>query len=211
MKATITKFTLAALLLTGAWSTVQASPQVLLETSEGNIRVDLDPEAAPQTVENFLAYVDAGFYDGTLFHRVIPSFMIQGGGYTPEMERKDTLDPIQNEADNGLKNKRGTIAMARTGNPHSATAQFFINLVDNGFLDHTAKSGRGWGYCVFGQVVEGMEVVDRIAAVPTGVVDNMKDVPKTPVIIERASRIETGEPEEAPQAADESPAEAKGE
>ncbi len=197
MKATMAKFTLAALLLIGAWGAAQAAPQVLLETSEGNIRLELDPAAAPQTTENFLAYVDAGFYDGTLFHRVIPNFMIQGGGFTPEMQRKETRDPIQNEADNGLKNQRGTIAMARTGNPHSATAQFFVNLVDNGFLDHTGKSGRGWGYCVFGQVVEGMEVVDRIAEVPTGVVNRMKDVPKTPVIIERASRIETGEPETA--------------
>ena len=197
MKAMMTRFTLAALLLVGAWSAAQAAPQVLLETSEGNIRLELNPAAAPQTVENFLAYVDAGFYDGTLFHRVIPNFMIQGGGFTPEMQRKETRDPIQNEADNGLKNQRGTIAMARTGNPHSATAQFFINLVDNGFLDHTGKSGRGWGYSVFGRVVEGMEVVDRIAAVPTGVVNRMKDVPKTPVIIERASRIETGESETA--------------
>jgi cyclophilin family peptidyl-prolyl cis-trans isomerase len=208
MKATIAKFTLAALLLTGVWSAAQAGPQVLLETSEGNIRLELDAEAAPQTVENFLAYVDAGFYDGTLFHRVIKGFMIQGGGFTPEMQRKETRDPIQNEADNGLKNRRGTIAMARTGDPDSATAQFFINLVDNGFLNHSGKSRRGWGYCVFGEVVEGMEVVDRIAETPTGIVKGMKDVPKTPVLIERASRIETGEPKPAAQAPAESPAQA---
>ena len=128
-------------------------------------------------------------------------------GMTP----RKTRDSIQNEADNGLSNMQGTIAMARTGKINSATSQFFINLVDNGFLNHSGKTRRGWGYCVFGEVVEGMEVVDRIAAVPTGVVDNMRDVPKTPVIIERASRIETGEPEAAAQAADESPAEAKGE
>lgn len=190
MRVSIAKMALAAALLISGWTNAQAGPQVLLETNKGNIRLELNPEAAPQSVENFLSYVDAGFYDGTLFHRVIKGFMVQGGGYTPDMQRKEARDPIQNEADNGLKNVRGSVAMARTSNPHSATAQFFINLVDNGFLDHRGKNPRGWGYCVFGQVVEGMDVVDEIAGVPTGVTNRMKDVPKTPVIIERASRIE---------------------
>ena len=141
------------------------NPVVLLETTSGDILVELYPDKAPETVANFLKYVDDGFYNNTIFHRVIPGFMIQGGGLTARMQQKDTSAPIKNEADNGLKNDRGTIAMARTMDPHSATAQFFINLVDNDFLNFQAPSGNGWGYCVFGRVTEGMDVVDKIAKV----------------------------------------------
>jgi len=140
-------------------------PRVVMETSLGRIVIELDAEKAPKTVENFLRYVDAGFYDGTVFHRVISNFMIQGGGFTADLAQKRTRPPIQNEAKNGLKNKRGTIAMARMREPHSATAQFFINVVDNSRLDY--PSFDGWGYCVFGKVVEGMEVVDKIRKTPT--------------------------------------------
>ena len=143
------------------------NPVVLLETTSGDILVELYPDKAPETVANFLKYVDDGFYNNTIFHRVIPGFMIQGGGFTARMQQKDTSAPIKNEADNGLKNDRGTIAMARTMDPHSATAQFFINLVDNDFLNFQAPSGNGWGYCVFGRVTEGMDVVDKIAKVKT--------------------------------------------
>ena len=143
------------------------NPVVLLETTSGDILVELYPDKAPETVANFLKYVDNGFYNNTIFHRVIPGFMIQGGGLTARMQQKDTEAPIKNEADNGLKNDRGTIAMARTMDPHSATAQFFINLVDNDFLNFQAPSGNGWGYCVFGKVTEGMDVVDKIAKVKT--------------------------------------------
>jgi len=164
------------------------NPRVLLETNKGNITLELDAQQAPKSVANFLAYVDAGFYDGTIFHRVIPDFMIQGGGYNDEMERKETRLPIQNEADNGLKNDRGTLAMARTSNPHTATSQFFINLKNNEFLNHKGKSPPGWGYAVFGRVISGMEVVDAIAAEPTGTRAGMQDVPNTPVVIQRATR-----------------------
>ena len=143
-------------------------PSVVLETSAGEITIELDPGKAPKTVENFLSYVDSGHYDGTIFHRVIRNFMIQGGGMDVRMNERDTGDPIENEADNGLKNERGTIAMARTSDPHSATAQFFINAVEtNSFLDHTNKSGSGWGYCVFGRVTSGLDVVDAIRNVAT--------------------------------------------
>ncbi len=141
-----------------------SKPRVMLETSKGVIVLELDAKAAPKTVENFLGYVREGFYDGTVFHRVIRGFMVQGGGFTQDMQQKSTHAPIENEANNGLLNKRGTVAMARTMDPHSATAQFFINTVDNSFLDHSEKTSRGWGYCVFGKVVEGMEVVDAIEA-----------------------------------------------
>lgn len=164
-----------------------ANPQVALETSKGTIVLELDAEKAPKTVENFLGYVESGFFDGTVFHRVKPGFMIQGGGMTTELKKKDTRDPIQNEADNGLTNDRGTIAMARTGDPHSATAQFFINTVDNGFLNHTGKSGRGWGYAVFAKVVEGMDVVDAISAVKTTRKGMHAAVPIEPVVINKAS------------------------
>ena len=160
-----------------------ANPRVLIETSKGNITVELFPGQAPQSAGNFLNYVKTGFYDGLVFHRVIPNFMIQGGGMTPDMEEKPKNAPIQNEADNGLKNLRGTLAMARTGEPHSASSQFFINVADNAFLNHRGKSFEGWGYAVFGQVVDGMDVVDAIAAVPRGNRGPHGDVPVDPVVM----------------------------
>ena len=166
------------------------NPVVLLETTSGDILVELYPDKAPETVANFLKYVDNGFYNNTIFHRVIPGFMIQCGGLTARMQQKDTEAPIKNEADNGLKNDRGTIAMARTMDPHSATAQFFINLVDNDFLNFQAPSGNGWGYCVFGKVTEGMDVVDKIAKVKTTTVGMYQDVPSDLVVITGASRFE---------------------
>ena len=159
---------------------------VKLHTNFGTIVIELDAAKAPETVKNFLAYVEAGHYDNTIFHRVIDGFMIQGGGFEPGMSQKPTNAPIQNEAANGLKNDRYTIAMARTGDPHSATAQFFINVKDNAFLNHTAPSGQGWGYCVFGKVVEGMDVVDKIKGVRTGSKGFHQDVPVEDVIIEKA-------------------------
>ncbi|MEZ5330518.1 MAG: peptidylprolyl isomerase [Thermoanaerobaculia bacterium] len=165
-----------------------AHPRVALETNKGTIVVELDRENAPVSTENFLSYVDDGFYDGTIFHRVISGFMIQGGGFDADMNKKATKPPIQNEAKNGLKNDRGTIAMARTNDPHSATAQFFINHRDNGPLDYPSQDG--WGYAVFGKVVEGMDVVDAIADVRTGVKNGMRDVPMEEVVIERAHRVE---------------------
>jgi len=160
---------------------------VTLETSHGNIVIELNDEKAPETVKNFLSYVNDGFYDGTIFHRVIPNFMVQGGGFMPGMVQKKVEDPIQNEADNGLTNDRNTIAMARTNDPHSATAQFFINHNDNAFLNHTAPSGTGWGYCVFGKVTDGMDAVDAIAAVSTGNDDGHADVPVETVTINKAT------------------------
>jgi peptidyl-prolyl cis-trans isomerase B (cyclophilin B) len=165
------------------------NPRVALETSMGTIVLELDGEKAPKTVANFLAYVDAEHYTDTIFHRVIKAFMIQGGNFTAEMTPKATKPPVQNEADNGLKNLRGTIAMARTNDPHSASSQFFINAKDNGFLDHTAKDTRGWGYCVFGKVVEGMDVVEKIEATATGTVKRFKDVPLEPIVIKSAKRL----------------------
>ena len=170
-------------------------PRVLLETSKGNILIELHPDKAPKTVENFLAYVESGFYDGTIFHRVIPRFMLQGGGFTADMQKKQTQPPITNEADNGLKNKRGTLSMARTGDPHSATAQFFLNVVDNVSLDHTAKTQRGWGYAVFATVIEGMDVADAIVSVPTTFHGRMQNVPRTPVTIDKASVVKPAEME----------------
>ena len=158
-------------------------------TNLGVITLELDAEKAPKTAENFIQYVQDGHFDGTIFHRVIPGFMAQGGGFTPDMNQKEVRAPIDNEAANGLKNKRGTIAMARTNDPHSATAQFFINLVDNDFLDFRAPSGNGWGYCVFGAVVEGIEVVDAMAKSPTGNKGFHQDVPKEAIIIEKAEII----------------------
>ena len=160
--------------------------RVDLNTSKGTITLELDDEKAPATVANFLEYVAKGHYDNTVFHRVIPSFMIQGGGFEPGMQQKPTRAPIKNEADNGLKNERYSIAMARTSDPHSASAQFFINVADNAFLDFKMPSGNGWGYCVFGKVVEGSEVVDKIKGVKTGNAGFHQDVPKEDVIIERA-------------------------
>jgi peptidyl-prolyl cis-trans isomerase B (cyclophilin B) len=166
------------------------NPQVKLVTSKGDIVLELFSDKAPKTVENFLNYVDLGFYNGTIFHRVIKGFMIQGGGFTPKMERKETLPPIQNEADNGLKNNRGTIAMARTSRPHTATSQFFINTIDNFQLNfRNKKSTSAWGYCVFGKVIEGMNVVDAIENLPTGKKEGYDDVPKIEVIIKKAELI----------------------
>lgn len=159
---------------------------VKLETNKGVIAIELDGEKAPVTTENFLSYVKKGFYDGTIFHRVIDGFMIQGGGLDQDMNEKETEDPIENEAANGLKNDKYTVAMARTSDPHSATAQFFINVKDNDFLNHTAKTNRGWGYAVFGKVVEGTDVVDLIKSVKTGSVKYYQDVPLEPVIILKA-------------------------
>ena len=164
--------------------------QVRLETSLGGIIISLNAEKAPGTVKNFLEYVRSGYYDGTIFHRVIPGFMIQGGGYNKDFKEGPTRDPINNEADNGLQNVLGSIAMARTSRPHSATAQFFINVADNRFLNHTSKSVRGWGYAVFGEVIEGMDIVNRIAKLPTGRGGPfVKDVPQESALIIQASII----------------------
>jgi len=166
-----------------------SDPVVEVSTNHGTFAIQLDPAKAPSSVANFLAYVDAKHYDGTVFHRVIPTFMIQGGGFDERLEKKPTRAPIQNEADNGLKNTRGTVAMARTSEPHSATAQFFVNVTDNGFLDHQAKSGPGWGYAVFGKVTEGMDTVDKIKSVQTGAVGPFaKDAPLKPVVIHHVRR-----------------------
>jgi cyclophilin family peptidyl-prolyl cis-trans isomerase len=164
-------------------------PRVVLETSKGNVVIELYQDKAPKTVKNFLDYTKAGFFNGTIFHRVIPGFMIQGGGFTPDMTEKPTRPSIQNEADNGLGNQRGTLAMARTRDPNSAGAQFFINLKDNSPLNHTAKTLDGWGYAVFGRVVEGMEVVDAIATVPTASKGMYDDVPVQPVVIKKARLV----------------------
>ncbi len=175
----------ALLAIAIAAGSARAETRVTLETTQGDIVLALDEEKAPLTVANFLRYAREGFYAGTIFHRVIDGFMIQGGGFTADYRRKPTAEPIDNEADNGLRNRRGTLAMARTGDPHSATAQFFINVADNDFLDHQAPTPRGWGYAVFGEVVEGMEVVDVIRAIPTGPGGPFRsDVPRTPVVIQ---------------------------
>lgn len=164
--------------------------KVAIETSLGTFTLELDEDAAPKSVANFLAYVDAGHYAGTLFHRVIDNFMVQGGGYDATLTKKPTQPPVENEAANGLKNTVGTVAMARTSDPHSATSQFFVNVADNGFLDHKEPSDAGWGYTVFGKVVEGMDVVERIKAVPTGPKEPFaKDVPVEDVVIVSATRL----------------------
>lgn len=165
------------------------SPMVKLHTNHGTITLQLDAEHAPNTVKNFLEYVNGGFYSNTIFHRVIDRFMIQGGGFEPGMIQKKVNDPIKNEADNGLKNDIYTIAMARTNDPHSATAQFFINVKNNGFLNYTASNAQGWGYCVFGKVVEGTEVVDAIRKVKTGTRAGFQDVPQEDVIITSAEEV----------------------
>jgi peptidyl-prolyl cis-trans isomerase B (cyclophilin B) len=162
---------------------------VKLQTNQGTITIELDAAKAPKTVENFLSYVKKGHYDGTIFHRVINGFMIQGGGFAPGMRQKPTDAPISNEATNGLRNQKYTIAMARTGDPHSATAQFFINVADNDFLNHSAATPQGWGYCVFGKVTEGFGAVDKIKAVRTGRRGAHADVPEADVLIERAEII----------------------
>ena len=163
---------------------------IRMQTNKGVIEIELDSDKAPVTVENFISYVNEGFYDGTIFHRVIDGFMIQGGGMEPGMKEKQTKAPIKNEADNGLKNERGTIAMARTNDPHSATAQFFINVSDNMFLNHSQPTMDGWGYCVFGKVVNGMDVVDAIKGVGTTTKGFHQDVPAEDIIIEKAEVVE---------------------
>lgn len=169
-----------------ATDTASPNPQVVLDTSKGSIVLELDPAKAPKTVANFLHYVESGHFDGTIFHRVIPKFMVQGGGFTADMKQKPVEASIENEADNGLKNDRGTIAMARTNDPHSATAQFFFNSIDNGFLNHTSKTAKGWGYTVFGRVIEGMDVVDAMSTVQTGHRGGHGDVPVEPITITSA-------------------------
>jgi peptidyl-prolyl cis-trans isomerase B (cyclophilin B) len=165
------------------------APQVKISTNMGDIVLELDYNKAPISVKNFLSYVDEGFYDGTIFHRIIPNFMVQGGGFTKDFTKKKTHAPILNEADNGLYNRIGTVAMARTSDPHSATGQFFINVSQNSFLDFREKQGRGWGYAVFGKVIKGMKVVNKIRQVRTGFRNGMKDVPQEDVIILKATHI----------------------
>lgn len=166
-----------------------ANPQVKLHTNHGDITIELDEEKAPKSAANFLEYAKKGHYDGTVFHRVINGFMVQGGGFTSGMQQKSTDKPITNEADNGLKNDKYTVAMARTNDPHSATAQFFINVADNAFLDHTAPTSGGWGYCVFGKVTDGIDIVDKIKGVKTGRAGGHQDVPVDDVLIERAEVV----------------------
>ena len=192
MKTTFVSVLIIFSLLIFAGSAIaeDINPKVVLETSKGKIVLELYADKAPQTVKNFLAYVDAGYYDGTIFHRVIPDFMIQGGGFTVEMKKKDIQPPIQNEADNGVRNERGTIAMARTQDPHSATAQFFINTKDNDFLNHKGKSPQGWGYAAFGRVVEGMGVVDAISKSKTVTRGGYRDVPDVAIVMTRARRVQ---------------------
>jgi peptidyl-prolyl cis-trans isomerase B (cyclophilin B) len=189
MKLIITLFLCMIILFQYLYTAGEENPKVKLITSKGEIIIELYPQKAPLTVENFLKYVDAQFYHGTIFHRVIPGFMIQGGGFTSDMEQKKVREPIKNEANNGLKNECGTLAMARTSDPHSATAQFFINMVDNSYLNFKSETKNGWGYCVFGKVVKGMEVVDAIEKVATGKKGQYSDVPLTPVVIEKAVRM----------------------
>ncbi|PIE00614.1 MAG: cyclophilin [Thiothrix nivea] len=167
-----------------------SNPKVLIETSKGNITVELNAEKAPNTTANFISYVKDGFYDGTIFHRVIPGFMVQGGGMNPDMSEKSNKGPIQNEANNGLTNDRGTLAMARTPDPHSASSQFFINVADNDFLNFKNESMQGWGYAVFGKVTDGMDVVDAIVAVKTGNHGGHQNVPVEPVTMDKVTVIE---------------------
>ena len=191
MRYLLLTFTGFCLLISSAMAADDFSKKrIKLETSEGNIVLELDITRAPLSVLNFIKYVKSGFYDGTIFHRVIKNFMIQGGGFTPDLQRKQPSTPILNEADNGLKNVRGTIAMARTNDPHSATAQFFINVTDNPFLDHSSKTPRGWGYAVFGHVIKGMNVVDKIRNQRTGPNGPFRsDVPVKTVLIHKVTVI----------------------
>lgn len=188
-------FVAALLLLSStAFAQAPANPRVLLKTNQGDITLELDAARAPKSVANFVEYVKSGHYNGTIFHRVIDGFMVQGGGYTTELTSKGGLRPaVMNEADNGLKNLRGTVAMARTNDPHSATSQFFVNVVDNPALDHTSKAdGRTWGYAVFGKVVAGMETVDKIKAMPTSMFSaEFQNLPKPYVVVESATLLET--------------------
>lgn len=190
MHRNIIMITCALILYTFAPALGQEKPQVKMETSKGTVVIELYGQKAPMTTANFLAYVRNGFYEGTIFHRVIRNFMVQGGGFTEEMKQKPNRPPIRNEADNGLKNNTGTIAMARTNAPHSATSQFFINVKDNHFLNHRSKSGPGWGYCVFGRVIKGMEVVRAIENSSTAAKGNHGDVPVKPILIERMTVID---------------------
>lgn len=181
---------ICALFLSGTVA-IAANPQVELKTNLGSITLELFPDKAPQTVKNFLEYVQSDFYTGTVFHRVIPGFMIQGGGFSQDFTQKPARDPVQNESANGLKNETGTIAMARTPNPHSATAQFFINVADNTFLNHTAPTARGYGYTVFGKVTMGMDVVNKIAQLRTGPGGPFpQDVPQQEVVIQGVRLVE---------------------
>ena len=193
------RWLLAALLTLSMPVLADSTTRVELDTTLGKIVLELDQSKAPNTVANFLSYVDDGFYNGTVFHRVIPGFMIQGGGFDQQYQQKQTKAPLANEANNGLRNERGTIAMARTSDPHSATAQFFINTVDNRSLDHRGQTPSGWGYAVFGKVVEGMDVIDRISSTRTsqGRLNGhpAPDVPLLPVVINSARRIVAAEPE----------------
>lgn len=193
------RWLLAALLTLSMPVLADSTTRVELDTTLGKIVLELDQSKAPNTVANFLSYVDDGFYNGTVFHRVIPGFMIQGGGFDQQYQQKQTKAPLANEANNGLRNERGTIAMARTSDPHSATAQFFINTVDNRSLDHRGQTPSGWGYAVFGKVVEGMDVIDRISSTRTsqGRLNGhpAPDVPILPVVINSARRMVAAEPE----------------
>ena len=179
-------FAISFILVTTGTTMAAGKPIVTFKTNIGDFTVQLEPEKAPNTVANFIQYVKDGHYDGTIFHRVIAKFMVQGGGFTPDMQKKGTRGPVANEADTGLKNERGTIAMARTGDPHSATAQFFVNVIYNKFLDHTAKTQQGWGYTAFGRVIDGMNIVGRMARVKTGTKGPYSDVPNDPIIIVKA-------------------------
>jgi peptidyl-prolyl cis-trans isomerase B (cyclophilin B) len=190
MKLIIGALLFVVIFFQSLYTNAKGNPKVKLVTSKGDIIIELYPQKAPVTVENFLKYVDAQFYHGTIFHRVIPGFMIQGGGFTPDMTQKQVKGAIKNEANNGLKNERGTIAMARTADPHSATAQFFINTVNNSYLNFKNETTKGWGYCVFGRVIKGMDVVEAIEKVATGEKGMHSDVPLTPVLIEKAVRID---------------------
>jgi len=192
MKNTVvsTLIVLIMLIFIGSANAQDINPKVVFDTSKGKIVLELFPGNAPETVKNFLSYVDAKYYDGTIFHRVIPNFMIQGGGFTTDMKRKTPRAPIKNEADKGLKNDRGTIAMARTGDPHSATAQFFINSKNNDFLNYKNKTQQGWGYAAFGKIVEGLKTLDAISAVKTKTSGSFRDVPAEAVVINSARRQE---------------------
>jgi len=184
-------FIFCLIVMSGSAVAADSLPRVKLQTNMGDIIIELSSDKAPNSVNNFLSYVKSGFYNGTIFHRVISNFMIQGGGFSQDYKKKDTNAPVKNEADNGLSNKRGTIAMARTSDPHSATAQFFINVVDNPFLNFRSKTSQGWGYTVFGKVIQGMDVADKMRNTPTGAGGPFRqDVPKTTIIIEKASIIE---------------------
>ena len=194
IRAVLCVFAFAAPAACGEVSQESEVPVVVMETSKGTLRIEMLPEAAPITVENFLEYVDSGFYDGLIFHRVVPGFVIQGGGYEADMVKRPTREAIQNESDNEVQNLRGTLSMARTQAAHSATSQFFINLVDNSMLDHGARrpqDSQAWGYAVFARVIEGMDVVDEIARVQSGQRAGMVDVPVEPVVILKAYRETT--------------------